>query len=161
MTPRSSETPFLAGYLILFAVQFPVWMVAGMCWALGMTLVFAHHPIGSFVGGLAWGFFMWLVCGNIFAIGLAWRKSTEFPAPNREEFLATLGKVGEKIRLKILSESANEVVLGPKKVLVRFRLQETRVAFKDGRAVLTGPALSMWGLKRRLKHALAQPPVRG
>jgi hypothetical protein len=92
---------------------------------------------------------------------VAWRRLAELPGTDRTAFLAALRKAADKVRLTVLSESPDEVVLGPKKVLVRFRLQETRVAFQDGVAVLTGPAFSLGRLKRHLARELAPPSVAG
>lgn len=156
MKPTSTETPFLHQYLILSAIQFPVWMFGGMFWTGMMTVVFGHHPVGAFIGGLAWGFLMWLTCGNLFAASFAWRRVAEFPAPDRAEFLVALRKAADKSRHLILAESADEVVLGPKRALVRFRSQESRVTFTDGKAVVIGPALTMGVLRKQLTRALAQ-----
>ena len=59
---------------------------------------------------------------------------------------------------------ADEIVLGPKWMLMRLRLQETRVEFTRGAAVLTGPALSFRAIRNELECALAQalaPSIHG
>jgi hypothetical protein len=98
---------------------------------------------------------MWAVAGNLLAAGLAWRRSAEFPAPDRAAFRAALERACGKLRLVVLAESADEVVLGPRRALVRLPQQQVRVAFAGGAAVLTAPALSFGAVRKQLGRELA------
>jgi hypothetical protein len=155
MEPHKPELPFAVTYLLVLAFQLPVWLCGGLVWAVFMVLLGGLHPVGAFVGGLGWAAAMWVIVGNLLALGLAWRRSAELPAPDRAAFRAALARVCGKLRLVVLAESPDEVVLGPKRVLIRFRLQEVRVEFTDGAAVLTAPALSFGTIRRRLARELA------
>src|SRR5687768_9132658 len=97
MGSNRTDPPFLLKYLLMLALQFPVWMSAGVLWAVLMAWAFGHNPAGAFVGGVGWGFFMWLLCGNLIAVGAAWRREAEFPAPDRAAFLAALSKAAGKV----------------------------------------------------------------
>jgi hypothetical protein len=156
MPSKKPDMPFLVAYLLVLAFQLPVWLCAGLLWAGFMVALAASHPVGALVGGLGWGFFMWVLVGNFLALGLAWRRSAELPAPDRAAFRTALERVCGKLRLIVLAESADEVVLGPKRVLVRFRLQEVRVAFVGGAAVLSTPSLSFGRIRKALGRELTQ-----
>ena len=56
-------------------------------------------------------------------------------------FRAALDRTLRKLRLVVLSETPNAVVLGPKWTLVRLRLQQVRIAFADGEVTVNAPAL--------------------
>lgn len=141
MPSPKSDMPFLAAYLVASALQLPLYLCAGLVWG-GFMIVFAGwHLIDAILVGFAWGFAMWLLVGNILALGLAWRRSAELPAPDRAAFRTALERACSKLRLIVVSESADEVVLGPKRALVRFQQQEVRVEFVDGAAVLSAPAI--------------------
>jgi hypothetical protein len=140
---RSNKTdiPFHIAYFLVLAFQVPVYLLGGLAWALLMITLDGKQPLGALLGGLVWGFSMWILLGNMFAIGLAWRREAKFPMPNRDEFRSALESACRKLRLKVLTETADEVVLGPKWALFRFRFQESRLEFTNRIAVLTSPAL--------------------
>lgn len=156
MPSRKADMPFLAAHLLILALQLPIWLCAGLFWGGFMVFFAGWHPIGAAIGGFAWAFVMWLLVGNFLALGLAWRRSAELPAPDRTAFRTALERACSKLRLIVLSESADEVVLGPKRALVRFQLQEVRVGFVDGIAVLSAPALAFGRIRKVLGRELKQ-----
>lgn len=99
---------------------------------------------------------MWVLLGNICAIGMAWRRSAEFRVRDTAAFRTALERACSKRRLIVLAETVDEIVLGPKWVLVRFRLQEVRVEFAGGTAVLSAPALAFGSIRKALQRELAK-----
>jgi len=136
-------------------------MCAGLLWSAFMVLLVSFHPVNALVGGLWWGFLMWVIMGNFFAVGLVWQRSATLPMADREAFRAALERVCGKLKLVVLTESPDEVVLGPRRALVRFRLLEVRVKFEGGEAMLTAPALSFGAVKKVLGRALAEGDAGG
>lgn len=155
MTDRE-PTPFLVNYLLVLACQIPVWGCGGLLWGVFMVLLAGMHPVSGLIGGLVWGFAMWLILGNLFAVGLAWRRSAELPTADRGAIEAAIEPVCAKLRLAVRyeDEDEEEIVLGPKRALVQFRLQETQIVFADGTATLTGPALTFGSIRKALTRAL-------
>lgn len=151
-----SQMSFLATYLVVQVAQIPIWLCSGMVWAGLMIVLAGREPFNALIGGFWWALFMWLVCGNLLAVGSAWRRSIEFPAPDRAEFRSALDRACARIRLKVLAESPDEIVLGPRWALIRFRLQEVRVVFDGESATVTMPALLYGSVKRRITSALAE-----
>jgi hypothetical protein len=121
-----------------------------------MVILAGSPPVGALLGGLGWGFFMWVLVGNLLALGLAWRRSAELPAPDRAAFRMALERASSKLRLIVLAESADEVVLGPKRVLIRFQLQEVWVEYVDGIAVLIASALAFGRIRKVLARELSR-----
>jgi hypothetical protein len=156
MSSDRPDMPVLVAYFLVLAFQLPVWLCAGLLWGASMVALVGWPIVGALVVGFEWGFFMWVLVGNLLALGLAWRRSTEFPAPDRTAFRIALERVCGQLRLIVLAESADDVVLGPKRVLLRFQLQEVRVEFAEGTAVLSAPALSFGRMKKALERALSQ-----
>ena len=161
MPSDKPDMPFLLAYLLVLSFQLPVWLFGGLLWAVVMAVLTGWRPVGALLGGLGWGFFMWLLVGNILAVGLAWRRSAELPAPDRAAFRAALKRVCNKLRLVVLTEARNEVVLGPKRVLIRFQLQEARVEFADGTALLSSSALAFGRIRKVLGRELTQATAKG
>src|SRR5437763_7545581 len=86
----NSDLPFIVGYVLLMAIQLPVWMFAGVLWG-GFMFVAVHGDlINAIVGAFGWGLIMWLVAGNLLAVGLAWRRSTVLPVADRAAFRTAL-----------------------------------------------------------------------
>lgn len=158
MRTDKSEMSFPVAYLIVLATQIPLWLCIGLFWALFMMLAAGSRPGNALIGGLCFALAMWLVCGNLFALLLAWRRSAEFSAPDRTAFRAALDRACTQVKLKVLAETPDELVLGPRWVLFRFRLQEARVVFDGSKATITGPAMSLGALRRSLTLALAETP---
>jgi hypothetical protein len=125
-------------------------MFAGVVWRVLMFLSIRPHPLNAIVGAFGWGLSMWLVCGNRFAVGLAWRRFAVLPVSDRVAFRVTLDRACNKLRLIVLSDSEDRIVLGPKGALVRFAMQETRVEFAEGTAVVSAPAFSLGAIKKAL-----------
>jgi hypothetical protein len=159
MRPNTPDLPFPLAYLLALAFQIPVWLCAGLLFAALVTVLDGSPPLHAFAGGLVWGFFMWAIVGNLFAVGLAWRRSAEFPAPDRTAFRLALGRACRKLRLVVLAESADEIVLGSKCGLARLRLWDVRVELAGGAAVLTAPAISFGAIRKALGRALAEAPA--
>ncbi len=156
MRSNKADMPFHTAYFLVLAFQLPLWLFGGLLWALFMIALAGSHPLSALLGGLAWGCGMWIFAGNIFAIGLAWRREAKFPALDRHEFRSALERACKKLRFKVLTETVDEVVLGPKRALFRFRLQESRLEFDDRMAVLKSPALSFGRIRKALNRALHQ-----
>lgn len=156
MTLNRSDIPFPVAYLLVLAFQVPVWLCAGLLWGGLMIVLAGFHPVNALVSGLGWGFLMWVTIGNLLAVGLAWRRSAALPARDWEVVQAALERVCSKLRLIVLAESPDEVVLGPKRALIRFPLQEVRIRFEEGGVTLTAPALSFGTVKKALGRALAE-----
>jgi hypothetical protein len=156
MSSNKKDLPFIAAYFLLLAIQLPIWLCAGMLWATLMVVFSGSTPDGAFIGGLGWGFCMWLVMGNLCAIGFAWRRTTELPVTNRLTFRTALEQVCNKLRLKVLRESADKVVLGTKRALVRFKQVEVRLEFLDDTVELSAPALSFGRVRNALEKALSE-----
>jgi hypothetical protein len=125
MPSNRPDMPFFPSYLLVLAFQGPLWLFTGLLWGLMMFVVGGFRPFDCTVGGLAWGLLMWVFCGNFLAVGLAWRRSGALPAADRKTVRAAIEQVCTKMRLVVLTESPTELVLGPKRVLVRFRLQRS------------------------------------
>jgi hypothetical protein len=142
-------------YLLVLLAQGPLWMIGGILWGAWMIAVAGFRPLDALFGGLGWGAFMWIFAGNIFAIGLTWRRSLTVAMPDREAFKEAMERAGTKAKLTILTETPDEMVLGPRRALIRFPIQETRVQFENGKAIVTAPALSFWAVKKALSRELA------
>jgi len=99
---------------------------------------------------------MWVSLGNILAIGSAWRRSAQFRVPDTAAFRTALERVFSKRRLVVLAETVDEMVLGPKWALVRFRLHEVRMKFAGGTVVLSAPALAFGPIRKALQQELAK-----
>jgi hypothetical protein len=160
MPPNKPDTSFFVPYTVVLAVQLPVWLLGGLIWT-GLMILMGSNPAGVLYGGLFWGLFMWVLMGNLFAIGLAWRRSTKFIVADRTAFRDALERVCGKLRLIVLNETNDRVILGPKRVLVRFSLQESRIAFANGKAILTANALLFGRIRKALKRELSQSTLVG
>jgi hypothetical protein len=157
--PRRSkkvDLPFHVAYFWVMAFQLPVWLFGGLVWSLFMIALAGTNTVSAFLGGLAWGFFMWISVGSFLAIGLAWRREAELPILDRDEFRSALERACKKLRFKVLNETPDEVVLGPKRVLFRFQFQESRLEFADRMVVLKSPALFFGRIRKALKRELHQ-----
>lgn len=154
MTDDRPDQPFLPTYLIALALQFPLWMTGGAVWAVFMVVLAGSSPAGAVVGGLFWGLSMWLLMGNLVAVGLAWRRTAELDAPDWTAARAAALRAADKCRLAMLAESPGRLVLGPRRALVRFRTQEIRVTDADGAAVLSAPALSFGTIRKAIQKSL-------
>jgi len=153
--------PFPLAYFLVLLFQGPVWLLGGLLWGACMVVMAGFHPASALIGGIGWGALMWLTVGNLFAVGFAWRRSVALPTSDRLAIRAALDEVCRKLRLIVLAESPDEIVLGPKWVLVRFRLQEARVRLDGDRATLTAPALSFAQIRKALLRALDEMPASG
>jgi hypothetical protein len=153
-SPRTAA-PFAAAFLSTLAAQFPVWLLGGVLWAVFMMAVVGAPAVGALMGGIAWGVCMWATVGSLLAAGLAWRRSATFPVGDRPSFRTAIDEACRKSRLVVLAESCDELVLGPKRTLVRFRLQEAVVAFDGDTATLTASAISLPSIRKQLRKALA------
>lgn len=156
MLSHKTEMPFLIAYFLVLTVQIPIWLCAGLLWTGFMVILAGSHPVGALIGGLGWGFFMWLLVGNLLAVGMAWRRAAEIPASDRALFRKALERACKTLRLIVLTESADEVVLGPKRALIRFQLQEVLVEFVDDIAVLRAPALAFGRIRKVLAREVNQ-----
>jgi hypothetical protein len=156
---RSNEPLPVVAYLCILAIQVPVWLCCGLVWSALMVFLAGSPPVNALVGGLGWGLVMWVLVGNLMAFALVRRRFAEIPAPDRAAFRAAIERTCGKLRLAVLAESADAVVLGPKRALVRFRLQEVRVEFVGGTARLTAPALSFTAVRKELNRALAETAI--
>jgi hypothetical protein len=161
MPSSKRDLPFLLGYLLALAFQGPVWLCGGLLWGAFMAAAAGWHPVNALVGGVGWGLAMWVVVGNLLAVGLAWRRSAELPAPDRAAFRAALEAARRKLRLAVVAESADEVVLGSRWALLRLPLYEVRVEFSAGAATLTAPAMSFGAVRKQLRRALAEAGAGG
>jgi hypothetical protein len=159
LRPGQPDLPFATAYVALLAIQVPVWLCAGLAWGAFMMALEGLHPFSALVAGVQFGACMWVLLGNLLAVGLAWRRSGELPAADREAFRSALERAARKLRLIVLAESEDEVVLGPKWALVRFRLQEVRVEFRGHTAVLSAPAPSLGVVRKALRRALEEAPA--
>jgi hypothetical protein len=153
------EIPPPLVYLLTLALMFPVWIVAGLFWGAFMVVSAGWTTAAAVAGGLRWGLTMWVLVGNLVAIGMAWRRSGELPAADRVAFRAAVARACDKLRLTILAESADAIILGPRRALIRLRSQEVRVAFEGERAILTAPALSFGVIRKEILRALAAAPA--
>jgi hypothetical protein len=168
MPPDRSDLPFRAAYLWTMADFLPVSLCGGLFFALA-TVPFSPVPGRAFVGGLAWGLFMWLSVGSIAAVGFAWRRSAVLPVGNRQVFPSAVERVCEKFRLVALSGSSDQVVLVPRRVRLvlfmsrreRVRCQKVCIDLLGGTARLTAPALTFWDLKREFRRALSEGAAGG
>ena len=159
MASEPSEIPPPVAYILILLVMLPIWVGAGLAWS-GFMMVFAGWGSAAAVaGGLRWGLTMWIVMGNFFAIGFSWRRSGEIPAPDRAAFRAALDRVCDKLRMKVRSETADGVALGPRRALVQFRLFEVRMEFSGDKAILSAPALSFGAIRKELERALEASPT--
>lgn len=156
MRPGVADQPLAVTYLILLALQVPGWVLGGLAWAVSMTVLAGWHPATAVIGGLGWAFFMWLFLGNLLTIGFVWRRSAELPVRDRAAFRAMVGRACGRLRLKVLAESLDEMILGPRRALVRFREQEVWAQFAGGVATVTGPALSLGAVRRGFVRASAE-----
>ena len=156
MPSHHANTSFSVAYLLVMACQLPVWLCAGVLWGGLMIVLADFQPVGGLLRGLGWGAATWVVVGNLFAVGLAWRRSAQLAVTDRGRFRAALERVCAKLRLIVLAEEADAIVLGPKRALVRFQLQEVRILFTNGMATLTAPALSFGAFRRALRQSLAE-----
>jgi hypothetical protein len=154
--PIDSDMPLPLAYFVVLVLQLPLWVFIGLILAVIMAVETRSHPIGALIRGLAWSCIMWVVMGNLMAIGLVWRRSTVFPVADQATFRTALERACRKLRLIVLAESADIVVLGPKWTLVRLRLQEVRIKLVDRTAVLTAPALSFGAIRKQVGQALAE-----
>jgi hypothetical protein len=155
MSSHHESGSFPINYLLVLAAMFPVWMGAGLLWGGLMMLFVGYHPFKALVLGTGVGAFMWLFAGNLFAVGFAWRRSVELPAPGRASVRAAIKLLCTKLRLVVLSEEEpDEVVLGPRWALVRFQLQEVLVTYSHGFVTLSAPALSFGAVRKELRRAL-------
>ena len=50
--PGQSDRPFPVTYLLVLAVQAPVWLFAGLLWGAAMVGLAGFHPVNALVGGL-------------------------------------------------------------------------------------------------------------
>ena len=156
MSANKLRLPTRSSYRLVLAAQAPIWIVAGLVWG-GLMMKFALFPLfGALVTGLVWGLLMWLVVGNLMAAGLVLRRSVTVPAPDQCTVRESLLRAATKMNLVVLAESSEEITLGPKRVLFRFRDQETSVKFADGQATISGPLLSSWAVKKGLIRAVAE-----
>jgi len=148
-----SASRIIVLYLLILAVQIPVFFFAGMFWGMSMMAFAGWRPMQAAVGGTKWAIFMCLVCGNftafILVLFLVWRRSVEFPNVSRSVFRVALETACRKLRMIVLAESADEVILGPKWAIVRFPQQETRITFVDEIAIVNAPAISFGAIKKR------------
>ena len=158
-SPDHPEIPPPLAYLLMLAILFPVWMVGGLIWGAFMVVTSGWTTAAAVAGGLRWGLTMWVLVGNLVAISVVWRRSGELPVPDRAAFRAAVERACDKLRLIILSESADLMILGPKRVLIRLRTQEVRLAFTGDTAVLTAPALSFGTIRKEILRALATAPA--
>jgi hypothetical protein len=156
MTASKDEMPFPAAYLLALILQVPLWLLAGLGWGAFMVVITGWDTAHAIAGGVRWGMTMWILVGNLVAIGIAWRRSAEFPAPDRIAFREALRRVSDKLGMITLAESADMVVLAPKRVPIRFRQQEARVTFSGDTAVVSAPALTFSAIRRELQRAMAQ-----
>jgi hypothetical protein len=154
MGPLDPDLPFFVTYLLAIAIQLPIWIVAGIFWGSFMMIAVEWHAVRAVVAGIAWGFAMWLFLGNILAIGMAWRPSAKFLISNHAALRAAVMQTCDKLKLEVSDESADRIVLRPKRALVRLRISEVRIAFCDSHAILTSQALAFWTVKRVLSKAL-------
>jgi hypothetical protein len=148
--------PFAVVYLIVLAVQVPVWLFAGLLWAAMMIALSAAPLANALVGGIVWGIFMWVFGGSLVALLLAWRRWAEWSVPNQAAFRTALERVCQKQRLLIRAETLDEMVLRPKSGLLRLRLQEGWIKLVGGSAVLNAPALYFGQMRKAVNQALAQ-----
>jgi hypothetical protein len=152
MSSKNPDPPFFIAYCIVLAIQLPVWLCAGQLWGF-----FCYdNPISAFMNGLWWGSSMWVIMGNFTAIGIAWRRSAELPATDRDVFLRALKDACDKIRLIVLAASDDEIIMGSKRALIRFRLMEIRAEFANGIVLLSAPALSFGRVRKVLTRALSE-----
>lgn len=153
------EIPPPLVYLLALALMFPVWMAAGLFWGAFMVVSAGWTTAAAVAGGLRWGLTMWVLVGNLVAIGIAWRRSGELPATDRDAFRAAVARACDKLRLTILVVSTDTIILGPKRALIRLRTQEVRQAFAGATAILTAPALSFGVIRKEILRALATAPT--
>jgi hypothetical protein len=154
MPTKKHDLPFATAYLVVLTIQLPVWMCAGQFWAFLTAFLSNGDPVAAIPAGLAWGICMWVVMGNLFAIGLGWRRTTVLPIPDRETFLVALKSVCDKLRLVILAAGEDELVLGPKRALIRFRMVEVRFEMSEEDVVLSAPAISFGSIRKALRREL-------
>jgi hypothetical protein len=147
-------------YLLMLAIFLPFWLGAGLIWGAFMVGSVGWGLATAVTGGLRWGLVMWVVVGNFLAIGVAWRRTGEITAPDRDAFRAAIARTCDKLRLAVRSESPDGIVLRPRRPLVLFRFQEVRVDFKGETAVLSAPAISFGAIRKELERAL-DPAVAG
>jgi hypothetical protein len=159
MASNRSDLPFPAVFLLVLLVQLPLWLIGGLLWALLMALLARTHPVNALIGGLTWGICMWAVMGTLMAAGLAWRRSTTFPVRDRASFRAAVDEACRRSLLIVVAEAPDRIILGPKWTLVRFRLQESVLAFEGDRATLTASALAFSSIRKRLQKALTAAKV--
>ena len=88
------------------------------------------------LGGRTFAMRIWLKPDRMAALNVSPAAVRKALANNN--YLAALGKAGDKLRLAVLADAADEVVLRPKQAVVRFRLQETREATKMVDQMLEG-----------------------
>ncbi len=99
---------------------------------------------------------MWIVAGNLMAAGLVLRRSVTLPVPDYVAFRQALDQAASKLKLVVLAETTEVITLGPRRVLFRLPVQETRVELGDGQATVSGPLLSFWAVKRAANRAVAE-----
>jgi hypothetical protein len=156
MASERSDLSFVLTFLIAFALQMPPWLLAGVVWGVTMTGMVGLPILEACLGGLAWGVTVGAPVSTFFALGLAWRPSAVIPVPDRGRLPQALDRVCEKLGFKVLTESAEEAVLGPKWTLMRFGFQEVRLSFSGSEVTLSAPAFSFWSVKKELLRALSE-----
>lgn len=156
MRAGDSEPPFLIAYLTALAAQIPIWLCAGLMWEGIMIALVGRRPVNPLIDGLGMALFLWLSCGNLLALGFAWRRTAHFHAPNRTQFRSALDQACDRLKLKVLTESPHKVVLVPRRSLIRIRPQEIWITFTDEEATVTTPAISIGAVRQALVRALAE-----
>src|SRR4051812_16316717 len=161
MRTDGSDMPFLPAFLLEMADAAALFLGGGLLFALAAALL-DLTPGLALAAGLAWGLLMWLSCGALLALSVAWRPSAALPAASRQALGPALERACQRFKLMILADSPARVVLGPRRIRhvllvparLRVRLGKVCVDFAGGRATLTAPALIFLDLRRELRRAL-------
>ncbi len=150
---KRSEVSFLV-LLVVLLVQLPLWLLLGLAWSLSMVVLAGTHPVNALIGGIGWGATMWVVMGGFMAGGLAWRRSATFPVRDHASFRAAVDETCRRLRLVVLAESPDQIILGRKRAPAWLR-QEVVLAFDENTATLTASAFSLAAIRKQLHKALA------
>jgi hypothetical protein len=160
MSDDQPDLPFVTAFLLELLDTAVIHLGFGLLFALFAALL-GLWPGLALASGLAWGFLMWISCGALLALSIAWRPSAALPAASRQAFGPAIERACERFRLVILADSPARVVLVPKRIRhilviparLRRSLQKIHIDFADGKATFTAPALIFLDLKSELKRA--------
>jgi hypothetical protein len=108
--------PFVTSFLLEMADTALHFLVVGLLFALAVGTFLDMRPALALACGLTWGFLMWAFVGGLLATSFAWRPSATILVASRQKFAPAIDRACERFRLRVMDDTPDRVVLGPKRV---------------------------------------------